>query len=78
MLPLHYSGDNSYLFVKGGQQVKLKTKTNETEKNSLCLGNLSPDWSITNSTKAGLYGSVYDFAIDYVPINGIKTIYDIH
>ena len=26
----------------------------------------------------GLYENVYDFALDYVPLNGVKTIYDIH
>ena len=26
----------------------------------------------------GLFGNVYDFALDYVPLNGVKTIYDIH
>ena len=43
-----------------------------------CIGNLSSDWSSTNSTKTGLYGNVYDFAVDYVPLSGVKTIYDIH
>ena len=42
----------------------------------LCLGNISSDWSVTNATKAGLYGNVYDFAADYVPISGVKIILD--
>ena len=44
----------------------------------LCVGNISSDWSLTNSTKTGLYGNVYDFAVDYVPLNVVKAIYDIH
>ena len=28
-----------------------------------CIGNISSDWSSTNSTKTGLYGNVYGFAI---------------
>ena len=29
-------------------------------------------------TKMGLYGKVYDFVVDYEPINGVKKIYDMH
>ena len=39
---------------------------------------MSSDWSSSNSTKVGLYGNVYDFAVDYEPLNGVGTIYDIH
>ena len=80
MLSLHYNGDNSYLFVNGSEELKFKAKTfnNEMKQNILCIGNLSSDWSSSNSTKAGLYGNVYDFAVDYEPLNGVGTIYDIH
>ena len=44
----------------------------------LNLGNISKDWSITNGTKTGLYGNVYDFAVDYVPISDVKTLNAIH
>ena len=43
----------------------------------LSLGNLSTDFSTTNMTKTGLYGNFYEFAADYIAINGVKTIYDI-
>ena len=78
VLPLHYNSDKSYLFVNGVQQLKFKTKNSEIARNLLCLGNLSTDWSTTNATKTGLYCNVYDFAVDYVPISGVKTIHDIH
>ena len=42
------------------------------------LRKISADWSITNSSKIGLFVKVYDFVVDYEPINGVKTIYDIH
>ena len=77
VLSLHYNGDNYYLFVNGVQQLKFKSSISHTD-NLSCLGNFSSDWSIKNSTKTGLYGSVHDFAVDYVAINGVKTIYDIH
>ena len=28
--------------------------------------------------KTGLYGSIYDFVVDYEQIVGVKTIYDMH
>ena len=78
VLSLHYNGDDSYLFVNGTQELKFKSTIDYTDRNLLCLGNISSDWSLTNRTKTGLYGNVYDFAVDYVPLSGIKTIYDIH
>ena len=42
------------------------------------MGNFSTDWSKDESTKPGLYGNIYDFAIDYEPLSDVKTIYDIH
>ena len=78
VLSLHFNGNNSYLFVNGVQELKFKSAINYRDRNLLCLGNISSDWSLTNSTKTGLYGNIYDFAVDYVPISGVKTIYDIH
>ena len=75
VLSLHDNGDNSYLFVNGGQELKFKSAINYKDRDLLCLRNISSDWSLTNS---GLYGNIYDFAVDYVPLSGVKTIYDIH
>ena len=77
VLLLHYNGDNSYLFVNGGEELKFKTKNSEIQKNLLFVGNISSDWSSTESTKTRLHGNVYDFALDYIPLNGVKTIYEI-
>ena len=78
VLSLHYNGDNSYLFVNGSQELKFKSSIIYLDRNLLCVGNISSGWSLTNGTKTGLYGNIYEFAIDYVPLNGVKTIYDIH
>ena len=77
-MSLHYNGDNSYLFVNGSKELKFKSSVNYLGRNLLCVGNTSSDWSLTNGTKTGLYGNVYEFAVDYIGINGLKTIYDIH
>ena len=78
VLSLHYYGDNSYFFVNGYQELTFRSVINYKNKNLLCLDNISSDWSLTNSTKTGLYGNVYDFAVDYSPVNSVRTIYDIH
>ena len=78
ILSLHYNGDNTYLFVNGSQELKFKSSVNYLDRNLLCVGNISTDWSLTNGTKTGVYGNVYEFADDYVLLSGVKTIYDIH
>ena len=78
ILSLHYNDDKSYFFVNGNQELKFKSSVNYLDRNLLCVGNISSDWSLTNCTKTGLYGNVYEFAIDYVSLSGAKTIYDIH
>ena len=78
LLSLHYNGDNSYLFVNGRQELKFKAKTDQLVKEKLCIGNLSDQWSASESEKTGLYGNIYDFVVDYKSINGLKPIYDMH
>ena len=72
-MSLHYNGDNSYLFVNGSQELKFKSSVNYLDRNLLCVGNISSHWSLANGTKTG-----YEFAVDYVPLSGVKNIYDIH
>ena len=78
MLSLHYNGDDSYLFVNGRQELKFKAKTDELVKEKLCIGNLSDQWTTSESEKTGVYGKIYDFVVDYEQIVGAKTIYDMH
>ena len=75
---MHYNDDNSYLFVNGKQELKFKCKTDQLIKEKLCIGNLSDQWTTSESEKAGLYGNIYVFIVDYKAINGVKRIYDIH
>ena len=75
---LHYNGDKSYFFVNGRQQLKFKAKTDQLVKKKLCIGNLSDQWTTSESEKTGLYGNIYDFVVDYGQILGVKPIYDMH
>ena len=75
---MHYNGHEIYLFANGVQQLKCKADDGQILKEKLCLGNLSSNWTTANSTKTRLYGKVYDFVVDYEPINGVRKIYDMH
>ena len=48
-LSLHYNGTNSYLFVNG--TVIHKFKDSEIVVSSLCLGNISKEFSVDNIKK---------------------------
>ena len=78
VLSLYYNGDNSYLFANGRQELKYKAKNDQIINEKLCLGNLSTQWTISESEKTGLYGNIYDFVIDYKPIVRVDPIYDMH
>ena len=78
VLILHYNGDNSYLFVNGRQELKFKAKTDQLVKEKLCIGNLSDQWTTSESEKTGTYGKIYYFVVDYEQISGVKTICDMH
>ena len=58
VLSLHYHGDDSYLFVNGRQELKFKCKTDQLVKEKLCIGNLSDQWTASESEKTGLYGNI--------------------
>ena len=65
------------MFVNGTEIIKLKAKDSEIIATPLCIGNISEDFSAENMKKAGLYGYVYDFSIDYDAIT-VDAILDIH
>ena len=78
VISLRYNGDESYFFVNGRQELKFKAKTDQLVKEKLCLGNLSDQWTASESEKTRLYGNIYDFLVDYQAIVGVGPIYDMH
>ena len=82
VLSLHYNGygtgGDSYLFVNGKQELKFKAKTRQILLKKLCIGNLSDDWTTSESEKTGLYGNIYDFIVDYKKVTYVKAIYDMY
>ena len=76
-LSLHY-GANSYLFVNDVETIKFKAKNFEIVATPLCLENISKDFSISNMKKEKrLYGTVYDFIVDYDAIS-VENMLKIH
>ena len=76
-LSLHYNGDSSYLFVNGKEIVNFKAKDSKTVPYTLCLGNVSKEFSPLNPTNTKLYGYTYDFSVNYGAIANDKIL-DIH
>ena len=63
--------------MNGNETIKFKAKNSEIRSYSLCLGNISKDWTQDNMKKTEFNGYIYDFRADY---NAIATsdIVDIH
>ena len=76
-LSLQNNGANSYLFVNGTKIIIFKAKDSEILAYSLCLGNISKDWTNDNMKKTGFNGYIYDFSTDYNAI-AVSDILDIH
>ena len=51
MLSLHYNGSNSFLFVNVVKKYQFKVKDSEIKPYSLCLGNISKDFTLGNMKK---------------------------
>ena len=76
-MSLHYKRAKSYLFFNGIKICKFKAKDSEIVATSLCLGNISKNFSVDNIKKIGLNGYVYDFNVIYDAIE-VDDILDIH
>ena len=76
-LTLHYDGSISRLFVNAKRQVVFKAKDSEITPYKMCLGNISADFSATNTQKTGLHGNIYDFSVEYGGFSDFE-ICDIH
>ena len=61
VLSLHYNGSSSFLFVNTIKVNQFKAKDSETKNYTLCLGNISEDFTIDNMTKTRLKGVVKIF-----------------
>ena len=75
-LSLLYNEANSYLFVNGIEIIKFKAKDSEILAYSLCLGNISKDWSQDYMKKIGFNSYIYDFSADYnaIAIDDVEDI----
>ena len=76
VVSLHYDGNDSYLFVNDKQELKIIAKEDQLIREKFCIGNLSDQWTTSESEKTGLYGNIYDFIVNYKQFAGVKIIYD--
>ena len=76
-LSLHYNRGNSYLFVNGTEIQKFTAKDFKIVPYNLWLGNVSKDFSTSNTKKTGFNAYIYDFSADYNMIDA-NRIKDIH
>ena len=76
-LTLHFNGANTYLFLNGKEIHNFKAIVSEILATSLCLGNISKDWSVDNMKKTWFNGYVYDFSVGYgyIEVDNIKNIH---
>ena len=58
LLSLHYNRNNSFLFVNTKEMYKFKATQTKINDYSLCLGNISKDFTTNIMKKAGLKGNV--------------------
>ena len=54
-----------FLFVNGTKIHQFKAKDSDMKRYSLCIGNISKDFSVDNMKKTQLNGYVYNFSVDY-------------
>ena len=66
------------MYVNGNPELKFQAKTDQLVKEKLCLGNLSDQWTTSESEKTGLHGKMYDILVDYEQIAGTTKILDMH
>ena len=69
-LSLHYSGDESYLYVNKTEIYKFKVKDN-TRWYNLYLRSVSKAFTKDEQKEISLNGTVYDFSVDHSSIKKI-------
>ena len=73
VLILRYNGTNSFLLINGTKLYQFKAKNSEIKDYTLCLGNISKDFTINNTKKTELGGVVKIFLLILIPL--ILTIF---
>ena len=69
VLILHYTGDNSYLFVNEQEIFKFKVD------NKFCVGSIPNGFHVIESGEVRLGGNVYDFSVQSITILLIGLTY---
>ena len=65
------------LFVNATKPYQFKAKDSKIKDYTLCLGNISKDFTINNMKQTGLKGNVSFFSVDFNPTD-TNDVLDIH
>ena len=75
---LYYNGDNSYLFVNRKENFKFKTDNKKVNfLTQFYVGSITEKFGVIGSRKVSFKGNVYDFSVDYSPVDR-SDILNIH
>ena len=66
VLSLHYNGNNSFLFVNATKIYQFKANDSEIKDFTLCLGNISKDFTINNMKKNRLKRNCKSFFLSII------------
>ena len=69
VLSLQYNGSNSFLFVNATKIHQLKARDSEKKDYTMCLGNISKDFTINNIKKNRIKTKCKIFSVDFNPID---------
>ena len=67
VLSIHYNSgkNNSHIFANGGKITDFTAKDSEINSEPIYLGNISKNFSESDTKKTGLYGNVFYFSVNY-------------
>ena len=69
-LTWHYNSDNSYLFTNGKDIYKFNASNKDVNfPSQFCLRSISNKFDYIDQQEVSLKGNVYDFSVDYDPID---------
>ena len=70
LLSLYYQGSNSFLFFNATKIYQFKAKDSEIKDYAMCLGNMSKDFTISNTKKKTRFKVITNFfSVDFNPID---------
>ena len=74
VLSLHYNRQNGHIFSNGIKITDFTVKYSYINNEPICSGNISKNFSVSDTKKTRLYGSVHYFSVDYTATSTNDTV----